>query len=263
MTVEKCYKLVIEYDGTCYSGWQRQKDQSTIQETIERVLSQLVQQSVVVNGSGRTDAGVHALGQVASFRCRSRLSPSAFQKAMNSLLPRDIVIRDCCEVPDNFHARFDAVSKIYQYRILNDPIPSAIERNYSWHIQKQLDIAAMRHALQYLVGTHDFKAFEGTGRPRIHTIRTIHTAEVVEKENGYWTVVIKGNGFLRHMVRNIVGTLVDIGMRKTASEDMERILLSRDRHQAAVTAPAQGLFLMEVHYKQDDSVPEPLQQPVF
>lgn len=242
------FKLVIEYDGTRYSGWQRQAEKPTIQAEIERVLSLITRQSVILKGSGRTDAGVHALGQTASFHCDTRLSPKAFLRALNSLLPNDIVIRDCSEVPDGFHARYDVLAKTYHYQILNRPIPSAMDRHFSWHIRKPLNREAMSESLCCLVGTHDFKAFEGIGSPRTHTVRTIHLAEIIKNGNDSLRVVIKGDGFLRYMVRNIVGTMVRIGMGKMSPADMERILLSRDRNLAGATAPAQGLFLVEVQY---------------
>ena len=244
------FKLVIEYDGTRYFGWQRQVEKPTIQAEIERVLSRITQQSVIVKGSGRTDAGVHALGQTASFHCDTRLTPKTFLRALNGLLPADIVIRDCREMPDGFHARYDVLAKTYHYQILNRPISSVVERNFSWHIQKKLNVAAMSESLHCLLGTHDFKAFEGIGSPRTHTVRTIHRAEIVENGDDRLRIVIKGDGFLRYMVRNIVGTLVRIGMGKKPSADMECILLSMDRHLAGVTAPAQGLFLVEVQYEE-------------
>lgn len=254
--------MTLEYDGTRYAGWQRQKCESTIQAEIEHVLSLVTRQSVTVAGSGRTDAGVHALGQVASFRCRTRLSPESLQRAMNSLLPEDIVVRDCCEADDDFHARFAAVSKTYHYFLRNHPVPSAIERNHCWHIQKPLDMAAMRQAIGCLVGTFDFSAFEGAGSPRAHSIRTLYRAHIEDHGDGRWAIIVEGNGFLRHMVRNIVGTLVRIGMGKMPADQMLRILASADRRQAGATAPARGLFLMEVRYSdfiRDVNTPVPLE----
>lgn len=242
------FRLTIEYDGTNYCGWQRQNEEPTIQAEIERVLSLITRQNITITGSGRTDAGVHALGQTASFRCNTRLSPQIVLKAMNSLLPQDIVIRDCSVADDRFHARYDASAKIYHYNILNNPIPSAVGRNYSWHIKKKLNVNKMRQALLFLVGTHDFKAFENSGSPRSDSIRTIYSAQILEYENGRLTVVLEGSGFLRQMVRNIVGTLVRIGIEKMMPQDMKRILLSKDRNQASTTAPAHGLFLVEVRY---------------
>ena len=243
------FKLVIEYDGTRYFGWQRQVEKPTIQAEIERILSLVTHQPVIVRGSGRTDAGVHALGQTANFHCNTRLTPKTFLRALNGLLPADIVIRDCCEVPDDFHARYDVLAKTYHYQVLNHPISSVVERHFSWHIQKPLNITAMSEALCCLIGTYDFKAFEGIGSPRTHTIRTIHRAEIIKSGNDRLQVVIKGDGFLRYMVRNIVGTLVRIGKGKKPPSDMERILLSKDRNLAGATAPAQGLFLVEVQYE--------------
>lgn len=243
------FKLIIEYDGTRYFGWQRQTAKPTIQAEIERVLSLVTQQPVIVKGSGRTDAGVHALGQTANFHCDTRLTPENILRALNNLLPEDIVIRACSEVPDVFHARYDVRAKTYHYQILNHPIHSVVERSFSWHIQKLLNTRAMNEALCCLVGTHDFKAFEGIGSPRTHTIRTIQRAEILKNGNGRLQVVIKGDGFLRYMVRNIVGTLVRIGMETMLPADMERILHSRDRKLAGATAPAKGLFLVEVEYE--------------
>jgi tRNA pseudouridine38-40 synthase len=243
------FKLIIEYDGTRYFGWQRQVEKPTIQAEIERVLSLITQQPVILKGSGRTDAGVHALGQAASFHCDTRLTPKTFLRALNGLLPADIVIRDCCIVPDGFHARYDVLAKTYHYQILNHLIPSVVDRHFSWHILKPLNIKAMSEALDCLVGTHDFKAFEGIGSPRAHTIRTIHRADIIENGNERLRVVIQGDGFLRYMVRNIVGTLVRIGMGKMSPADMKRILLSKDRSLAGATAPAHGLFLVEVQYE--------------
>lgn len=243
------FKLIIAYDGTRYFGWQRQTGKPTIQAEIERVLSLVTRQPVIVKGSGRTDAGVHALGQTANFHCDTQVTSKTFLRALNGLLPADIVIRDCCEMPDGFHARYDVLAKTYHYQILNHPIPSVVERHFSWHIQKPLNIQAMREALFCLVGTHDFKSFEGIGSPRTHTVRTIHRAEIIHNGDGRWRVVIQGDGFLRYMVRNIVGTLVRIGMGKMMPEDMARILISKDRNLAGATAPARGLFLVEVRYE--------------
>ncbi len=243
------FKLIVEYDGTRYFGWQRQVEKPTIQAEIERVLSLLTRQSIILKGSGRTDAGVHAIGQTANFHCDTRISSQTFLRALNSLLPDDIVIRDCREVPDGFHARYDVVAKTYRYQILNHSIPSVMERHFSWHIQRPLHLRDMSESLSCLLGTHDFKAFEGIGSPRTHTVRTIHQAEIIDKGNGRLQFVITGDGFLRYMVRNIVGTLVRIGMKKMSPSDMERILLSKDRNIAGATAPAQGLFLVEVRYE--------------
>lgn len=245
------FKIIIEYDGTNYHGWQRQAEDPTIQGEIEKALLTMTQKDVTLIGSGRTDAGVHAYGQVANFCCDTTLDPDVFQKGLNSLLPKDIVIKTCIRVSDKFHARYDAKSKTYRYRLLNRAIPAAIFHQYAWYIQKKLDLEAMRDAARCIIGTHDFRAFEGSGSPRSNTIRHVMTSEVVEVDDGYIDFEIKGDGFLRFMVRNIVGTLVDVGLGKITPDDFNRILESKDRNDAGVTAPPYGLFLMQVQYSDE------------
>ena len=242
------FKMIIEYDGTDYHGWQRQKEDRTIQQEIEQALSSMTTQRIILNGSGRTDAGVHAFGQVANFQSDTELSPEVFQKGLNSLLPDDIVIVDCRRVAASFHARYDAKSKIYQYRILNRNMPAAIGRQYVWYIRRKLDKAAMRAAISHLIGEHDFKSFEGTGSPRSHTTRNVMAAELIENKAGSLIFQIEADGFLRYMVRNIVGTLVDVGLGKITPTKFKDILESKDRSNASATAPPRGLFLMEVKY---------------
>ena len=242
------FKLIIEYDGTEFHGWQRQESERTIQHEIEQALSTMVGGPVTLIGSGRTDAGVHALGQVANFLCETQLSPEVFQKGLNSLLPEDIVIKDCRNVDKSFHARYDAKSKVYHYQILNRKVATAIGRQYAWFIRRKLDIMAMRSAIAYIIGTHDFKSFEGTGSPRSHTTRSVLSAELVENKEGSVIFQIEADGFLRYMVRNMVGTLVDVGLGKLTSTDFKDILQSKNRSNASATAPPHGLFLMEVKY---------------
>jgi tRNA pseudouridine38-40 synthase len=242
------YCLTIEYDGADYHGWQRQKNESTIQGEIEKALGIMTRQRIVVNGSGRTDAGVHALAQTANFKSDAGLSPEAFQMGLNSLLNDDIVIRDCQVVADGFHARYDAKGKIYAYHILNCRVPSAMRRKQVWHIRKALDFFAMQQAAAFILGEHDFKAFEGTGSPRSSTVRNVTLAEVSRESAEYITITIEANGFLRYMVRNIVGTLVDVGHAKMAPEGFRAVLASGDRSKAGATAPPQGLFLVKVLY---------------
>jgi tRNA pseudouridine38-40 synthase len=244
----KNFKIIIEYDGTRYHGWQRQKEDATIQGEIDKALWIMTRKRVTLNGSGRTDAGVHALGQAANFRCDTDLTPRIFQKGLNSLLPEDIVIRECRQVDDAFHARYDVKSKIYHYKIYNHPVPAAINRLYVWSVRKQLDTEAMRFSASHIIGRHDFKAFEGAGSPRTHTTRHVMAADLVESDNRLLTFRIEADGFLRFMVRNIVGTLVDVGLGKTLPAEFEQILKSRDRTRAGATAPAQGLFLKAVKY---------------
>lgn len=244
------FKLVIEYDGTAYCGWQRQANAPTIQATIEAVLQIMTKRPVTLIGSGRTDSGVHALKQTANFRCETKLSASIFLRGLNSLLPSDIVIKDCQEADESFHSRFDAISKTYDYHILNRAIPAAIRRQYAWHIRQPLDIHAMRIASEFLLGTHDFSAFEATGSPRAHSVRTIMNVCITTDgcDRDHLVVSIEANGFLRCMVRNIVGSLVRIGLHRTHVETLKTILASRDRQLAAAPAPAHGLFLREVTY---------------
>lgn len=247
-TVEKTFKLIIEYDGSNFHGWQRQKKDRTVQETIERAIGVMTRKTAKVIGSGRTDAGVHALAQVASFNTRSGLSADAFFKGLNSLLPDDVAIRACQQMPDAFHARFDATAKHYRYHILNQSVPPAVGRQFVWHIRKPLDTDAMAQAANGMLGTHDFKAFEGTGSPRDHSIRTVTVSTLQAAGAGRLTYDIEANGFLRFMVRNIVGTLVEVGLGKRPASQMPAILQSKDRSQAGATAPPQGLFLMAVKY---------------
>ncbi|VEN72705.1 tRNA pseudouridine synthase A [Candidatus Desulfarcum epimagneticum] len=246
--MKKNFKLVIEYDGTAYHGWQRQKDAVTVQETIERAVFSVTREKVSLLGSGRTDAGVHARGQTANFLCETRLSAHVMKRALNSLLPDDIVICDCETAPESFHARYDAKSKIYRYFFLNTPHPSAIRRRHVWHIPQKLDVEAMSDAARRVAGRHDFKAFEGHGRPDTDARRHVMAAALFEKKGGRLVFEIEADGFLRHMVRNIVGTLVEAGLGRMDPGEIGEIFRSRDRGRAGPTAPARGLFLWEVKY---------------
>ena len=244
------FKITIEYDGSGFHGWQRQKGHRTVQEEIENALHTVTRQKIAVIGSGRTDAGVHALGQVASFKCLTRLGPGTIQKALNSLLPDAIVIRDCKPAAPTFHARYDARCKTYRYRILNHPLAVAVGRQYAWHIRRPLDLDAMRRAAAILVGRHDFSAFEGAGSPRSHAVRQVFRAFIDREEKAEFLAFdIAADGFLRFMVRNIVGTLVLVGSGKIGVADFEEILLSKERKRAGATAPPHGLFLMCVSYE--------------
>jgi tRNA pseudouridine38-40 synthase len=220
----------------------------SIQQEIETALHTMTRQKVKLLGSGRTDAGVHALGQVANFTCDTAITPEAFHKGLNSILPDDIVIRHITQVPLDFHARFNAKSKYYRYQILNRPVPSAIERHYTWWIRSPLDLSAMTAAAGHIIGRHDFKAFEGAGSPRSHTDRHIMEAKFKGQTPGRLSFDVRADGFLRYMVRNLVGTLVDVGLGKMPPDHMKHILNSKDRTQASATAPARGLFLIEVDY---------------
>lgn len=244
----KNFKITIEYDGTCYHGWQRQKNDRTVQQAIETAIVTMTGQHVSLTGSGRTDAGVHAEAQVANFKCETNLGPQDFLSGLNSLTDEDIVITGCAQVDASFHARYDVKSKVYLYRILNRPTPAAIFRQYAWHVKKKLNLEPMRAAIPHLIGSHDFKSFEGAGSPRAHTTRCVYHARLAEEKDGYLAFEIEADGFLRFMVRNIVGTLVQVGLGKISPDEFGRILMSKDRGQAGATAPAHGLFLIEVKY---------------
>lgn len=244
------FKLVVEYDGTAYHGWQRQGDTPTIQGTIESVLNRMTERSVTLIGSGRTDAGAHAIGQVANFHVDTKLTADVFLKGLNGLLPPDIVIKACVQVEDGFHARYDARSKAYEYRILNERMPSALFRQHAWHVRNPLDLEAMRAAMLYLKGRQDFSAFEAAGNPQKHAVRTVMDICLTEKDSdGYVVFRIEADGFLRHMVRNIVGTLVDVGLGRISPSEFKEVLMSKERTRAGMTAPAHGLFLRKVNYE--------------
>lgn len=242
------FQIIIEYDGTAYHGWQRQAADRTIQAEIETALATMTGAPVTLIGSGRTDAGVHALAQSAHFSCAARIGPEAFKNGLNSLLPPDIVIRDCRQAPATFHARFDAAGKTYRYRIRNHPDPCAVGRQYAWHIRSPLSVAAMNAGARHIMGVHDFKAFEGAGSPRSDTRRTIFSAEWAAAPDHEIVFTISGNGFLRFMVRNLVGALTAIGLGKHTPEAMKALLTGGDRRQAPATAPPHGLFLVKVDY---------------
>lgn len=241
------FKLVIEYDGSRFHGWQRQPNDPSIQGEIESAIHRMTRQNITLIGSGRTDAGVHALGQVANFTCHTRISPQEFQEGLNSILCDDIVIRSCDLAPPDFHARYDAKGKLYRYTILNSPHPTAMGRQYHWWLRAPLDLPAMQTATRHLMGSHDFKSFEAMGSPRSHTIREI-TAAAWTTRGQHLCLDIQADGFLRFMVRNIVGTLVEIGRGKMEPEQLKTIMEARDRSLAGATAPAQGLCLVKVLY---------------
>ena len=240
-------KLVIEYDGTGYNGWQSQRDVPTIQDTLETCLAKILNHKVRINGSGRTDSGVHALGQVANLKTYSPLALSQLLRGANSLLSPDILIRDIEEVGDDFHARFSAKRRIYEYHLWNAPLLSVFNRNYCWWIRDDLEVPLMRDAALHLLGQHDFSSFQGADHEKHSPVREVMKAEF-RQEGGELVFCIQANAFLRHMVRNIIGTLIDIGKKKISEKDFVEILRARDRRHAGITAPAKGLFLKEVHY---------------
>jgi tRNA pseudouridine38-40 synthase len=242
------FKLILEYDGSQYHGWQRQHGVLTIQEVVESRLEVMLGGAVGVRASGRTDAGVHARGQVVNFYSRTRLLVEEIHRGLNSLLPPDIVVLHAEEVPDSFHARFSAVRKTYEYRILNRPVPSALERSFSWHIRHPLEVPSMRECLKCIEGTHDFSAFMAAGSSVKSTERNMYRAAIECSDTEHLSLVFEANGFLRHMVRNLVGTVIEVGKKRRAPEEFSTILASKDRRLAGMTAPAHGLYLMAVQY---------------
>lgn len=244
----KNVKLKLCYDGTNYHGWQIQKDKPTIQGIIESRLRIITGEKIKIIGSGRTDAGVHAINQVANFKTSSDLKPSEIKRALNSLLPGDIYIKEAKYVPIDFHARYMARSKTYEYRILNREEPDIFTRRYHWHVLPHLNTEEMAKALSLIIGTHDFSAFKSSGSSIVNPIRTVFRAELISDSNGFLRIIIEANGFLRHMVRNIVGTIVQVGYGKISLERFKHIFAMGDRRFAGRKAPACGLFLLDVKY---------------
>jgi tRNA pseudouridine38-40 synthase len=240
-------KLILEYDGSRYAGWQRQPDQPTIQEAVETALFQLTQESVSVIGAGRTDSGVHAVGQVASFRIGRQWTPREWIRGLNARLPDDVAVRSAALMPDDFHARYAARGKLYEYRILNRPERPALDRAYLWHVHKPLDPSAMERATSYLLGSHDFSSFEGTLTDNEDPVCDLRQLSLTKQDDTI-RVFAYADRFLKHMVRAIVGTLVEVGHGKRAPDSMKTILAAKDRTAAGRTAPPHGLFLMRVDY---------------
>jgi tRNA pseudouridine38-40 synthase len=242
-------KLILEYDGTNYHGWQSQigSGMPTIQDVLEQALNTLTSESIKTVSSGRTDAGVHALGHVANFKSECSIPSQAWAPALNHILPNDIRVLLSEEVPEDFHARFSAQGKIYQYRILNRRSPSALYRNYSWHMNKRLNLKNMRSAAACLVGKHDFSAFRSSECGAKTPVRTLKTL-TIKKSGEFVEILLEADAFLMHMARNIVGTLVEVGLNRRPVEEVKRILLSRDRNKAGRSAPSCGLYLYRVFY---------------
>jgi tRNA pseudouridine38-40 synthase len=241
-------KLTIEYDGTNYKGWQRQAPEiPSVQGFIEDALEKLFGQKINMVGAGRTDAGVHAHNQIGHFIPPRDPRPYNFVHAFQALLPADIVIKKAEHVPINFHAQVSAVNKTYIYRIWNHPVPSAIRARRSLFIRKPLDIEKLERAAQYFVGTHDFKALRSEGSAALTTVRTVHWTKF-KKTDEYVEFHINGSGFLKQMVRNIVGTLLQIEMNDRDPHSIPALLASRDRKLAGPTVGPQGLYLEQVNY---------------
>jgi tRNA pseudouridine38-40 synthase len=243
------YKLTIEYKGSRYIGWQKQaKDANSIQEIIEKAIFKLTGEEVELAGSGRTDAGVHAIAQMAHFDLQKEKSAFKMRPGLNHYLQEeDIVILDCKQVDENFHSRFDAVMRHYQYRIINRHPQPAIDKGLAWHVANPLDVGAMIEASKYLIGKHDFSSFRDSECQAKSPVKTIDKITIY-KEDELIKIEISAKSFLHHQVRNMVGTLAYVGEGKIKAQEMEKILQARDRKKSGPNAPAEGLYFLGVEY---------------
>jgi tRNA pseudouridine38-40 synthase len=250
MTLEgRNIRLLIAYDGTRYRGWQRQKESPTIQGTIEKILFKITQQPVSLVGAGRTDSGVHAWGQVASFKTGSQLPNDAIKAALTALLPKDILIRQIEEVEPAFHARYSSRAKVYDYLIRNHPPQIPFFRHYVWFLPASVDLGLIKSGMSLLTGEHDFSSFQSHEKEVSHSVRTLYQAILLPGPGGSFKLRFMANGFLRHMVRNMVGILIRVGLKRIPLKELEEILHSRNRSLAGEMAPPQGLFLRKVVYR--------------
>lgn len=241
-------KLFIEYDGTNYHGWQRQPKLDTVQLLLEKAIQEITKEKATLLGSGRTDSGVHALQQIANFKTSSEINTEKMTKALNSMLPGDIVIIKSEEVELNFHSQYDSQSKTYIYKILNRSSHSAINRKRVWHIPYQLNFEKMQNAAKYLIGEHDFKVFSKTGSSIKTTVRNIHKASFYKNSDEIIEFNIQANGFLKGMVRLIVGTIVNVGKGKLTETEFKHIICKGQKHKYIKSAPPHGLYLVKVDY---------------
>jgi tRNA pseudouridine38-40 synthase len=240
-------KLVIEYDGKSFNGWQKQPNKLNIQGEIEKAIGEITGEEIELIASGRTDAGVHSLGQVANFKTNSKIDIEKFPYAINSKLKKSIVIKSAEEVPERFHSRYSVHSKTYRYTINNSKFGTALYRDMEYHFPIKLDENKMQEAAKYFEGEHDFKAFKASGTSSKSSVRIIYKA-VVKRQDDRVIIELTGNGFLYNMVRIIAGTLVDVGIGKIEPEEIKNIIEEKDRKKAGKTLPARGLCLLEVQY---------------
>jgi tRNA pseudouridine38-40 synthase len=241
-------RLVVEYDGTDLAGWQRQDNGPSVQQHLEEALARLLQHQVPVTGASRTDAGVHARGQIATFRTVRSIPPQGIRRGLNSLLPDGIAVRSADEVADDFHPRFSATAKHYRYTILARADRSPRWRLRAWHHPEALTLAPMQDAARRLIGEHDFSAFRASGCSARTTMRRVDSIMLTRSERHIIEVDVRGNAFLRHMVRILVGTLSEVGTGRRPVSEVSEILASRDRTRGGITAPPHGLELIEVRY---------------
>ena len=244
----KNIKITIEYDGKDFNGWQKQPDKLNIQGTIEQAIERITGEKVELNASGRTDAGVHAIGQVANFKTNYELPIEKWPLALNANLKKSIVIKSAEEVEERFHSRLTCKKKTYRYIINNSKYGTAIYRNLETHIPQKLDVEKMKNAVKYFEGEHDFKAFKASGTSSKSSVRTIYKAEVIEMPDERIYIELTGSGFLYNMVRIISGTLVEVGLGKIKPEAIPEIIESKQREQAGKTLPPNGLYLVKVEY---------------
>jgi tRNA pseudouridine38-40 synthase len=243
------FRLVLEYDGTDFAGWQSQaQGERTVQATLAAALAEIAGAPVRVVGAGRTDAGVHAEGQVAAATLETRLDAATLRRAANAHLPRDVAVVDCAPAADGFDPRREATGKLYRYAVWNAPVASPLRRRRFLHVPVPLDLAALREGAAYLVGCHDFASFQASGSSIVETVRTLRCFEVAGAAGGEIAIACQGDGFLRHMVRNLVGTLLEVGTGRRPPGSLPELLAARDRTQAGPTAPAHGLTLVRVEY---------------
>ncbi len=242
------FKFILQYEGSRYQGWQRQEStENTIQGKLEKLLQVMCGEKVEVQGSGRTDAGVHALAQVANAHMDTDMTEREILDYMNRYLPEDIGVLSVQEVPERFHSRLNAKGKTYCYQIINSEIPDVFRRRYAHVIEEKLDLEVMKEAAEYLTGTHDFKSFTSAKKGKKSTVRTV-TGIFVEKEGHLIKITYKGDGFLYHMVRILTGTLLEVGLGKRKPEEIPEVLAALDREKAGPLVPAKGLTLVEVRY---------------
>ncbi len=241
-------KLLLGYDGTDFSGWQRQRDRRTVQQVLEEAIGRLTGVEPSINASGRTDAGVHAIGQVVHFYTASRHEPEVFVKALNAMLPPDVRVKGAWEMPQSFHATLDARAKLYRYVIDNGRFADPFQTRYAWHVYQTLDVPSMHEASQALRGRHDFHSFETNWPNRSSSVRTIYHVVANRVNDAVW-LDVEADGFLYNMVRSIAGTLVEVGKGKWPVSKVAEALAAEDRREAGPTAPPQGLFLVRVRYE--------------